>query len=196
VVLEMKPLVTSLLKRNTLVALVFFLLLSGIRAVPRAWVYMPPFLLFMLAYFCSLVWANRVLVRQGHPVLALLLSVVLFPILGFPIGIGSMLFGQALVEAEYSAQGLQMVDGCNGGAAGEADGQVHTLRQRLDDFVGSPGVDTNVIAQLQTALVIAQEKARILSDDCARRGHCETHPWKTNWAAIRPALAASEKLYQ
>ena len=61
----MKPLIVSLLKRNALVAVVFMLLLSGFRVVPRAWAYMPPFLLFALAYFCGLVWANRASIKQA-----------------------------------------------------------------------------------------------------------------------------------
>ncbi len=193
--LAMKPVGISLLKRNALVVVVFVLLLSGLHAVPRAWAYMPPFWLIAMAYFCSLVWANSVLIKQGHPILAVLLSILLLPIMGFPVGIGSMLLSRVLVARAYRAQGLQMVDGCNGGAAVEADGQVYSIQQRLEEFAGSPGVDTNVIVQLQSALVIAQEEARILSDDCARRGHCDTYPWKTNWMAIKQALSASEKLY-
>jgi hypothetical protein len=191
---QMKSLVLSLLKRNALVALGFVLLLSGVRVVPRAWLYMPHFLFIALAFFGGLVWANRVLMKQGRAILAILLSVLLVPILGFPVGIGSALLGRELVRIEYRAQGLEMVDGCNGGAAVEADGQVYAIEQRLHDFADSPGVDTNAIVQLQAALVIAQEKARILSDDCARRGHRDSHPWKTNWAAIKQALTDSEKL--
>jgi hypothetical protein len=190
----MKPLIISLLKRNALVALAFVLLLSGLRFVPRG--YAPSWVFIPIAFFCSLLWANRLLIKQGYPILAVLLSVLLFPILGFPAGIGSFLLGRSLVEREYEAQGFRMVVGCNGGAANAAAGEVHTLQQRLAEFADSPGADTNVIVQLRNAYVIAQEKARVLSDDCGRRGHCETYPWKTNWAAIKQALTASERLYQ
>jgi hypothetical protein len=107
----------------------------------------------------------------------------------------SVPLGRKLVVREYQAQGFQMVDGCNGGAANGAHAEVYTLQRRLEDFADSPDLDTNVIVQLKSALAIAQEKERVLSDDCARRGHCGTHPWKTNWAIINEAMTASEKLY-
>src|SRR5687768_6888531 len=78
---------------------------------------------------------------------------------------------RTLIEMRYRAQGFQMVRGCNGGAAVEASGQVLTLKQELDEFADAPGVNTNIIAQLRNALVIAEDKERVLSDDCARRGH-------------------------
>jgi len=89
-----------------------------------------------------------------------------------------------------------MVRGCNGGAAIQAAGEVLTLQQELDEFADVTGVKTNVIVQLRDALVIAQEKARVLSEDCRRRGHRESYPWKTNWVVVNQALTASKKLYQ
>lgn len=97
-----------------------------------------------------------------------------------------------LAVREYEAQGFQMVEGCNGGAAVQADGQVYMIKQSLEEFSDYTAGDTNVIIQLQNALVVAQEKARVLSEDCRRRGHCDTYPWKTNWAIIKEALRASE----
>ncbi len=85
-----------------------------------------------------------------------------------------------------------MVEGCNGGAAVQADGQVLMLKQYMEDLTYPPVEDTNMLAQLQEVLVVAQEKARVLSEDCSRRGHCESHPWTTNWAVIKQALAAVE----
>jgi hypothetical protein len=96
---------------------------------------------------------------------------------------------------EYEAQGLQMVEGCNGGAAVGAQGQVHTINQLLEDFADASERETNIVVQLQSALVIAQEKLRILGDDCRRRGHRDTHPWKTNWATIDQTLADAWKKY-
>ncbi len=63
------------------------------------------------------------------------------------------------------------------------------IKQYLEEFSDS----TNMVAQLQSALVVAQEKARVLSEDCRRRGHCETYPWTTNWTVIKQALTAVEK---
>ena len=99
-------------------------------------------------------------------------------------------------SAAVKAQGFQMVQGCNGGAAVQADGQVLMIKQYLEDLTYPPVKDTNMVAQLQSALVVAQEKARVLSEDCRRRGHRETHPWKTNWATIKQTLIAFEKSNQ
>ena len=111
------------------------------------------------------------------------------------VRLNSMSHRRAAAVREYEAQGFQMVKFCNGSAANGAHGEVYAIQERLEDFADSPGVDTNVIVQLKNALAIAKEKERVLSDDCARRGHCHTYPWKTNWAIIKEALTASEKLY-
>jgi hypothetical protein len=103
--------------------------------------------------------------------------------------LGPVLYRRAAAVREYKAQGFQMVEGCNGGAAVQADGQVFMIKQYLEEFSDS----TNMVAQLQSALVVAQEKARVLSEDCRRRGHCETYPWTTNWIVIKQALTAVEK---
>ncbi len=89
-----------------------------------------------------------------------------------------------------------MIEGCNGGAAVGADGQVYTIKQYLEELSDSTTKDTNLIAQLRGALVLAQEKARVLSEDCRRRGHCDAYPWKTNRATIKTALTAFEKSNQ
>lgn len=104
-----------------------------------------------------------------------------------------LIFGRTSIESQYKGQGFQMVNGCNGGAAVGADGEVHAIEQRLAWLRDTPEANTNVIIQLQKAYILAQEKARILGDDCRRRGHRDTHPWKTNWTTIKQALTASEK---
>ena len=78
----------------------------------------------------------------------------------------------------------------------QADGQVIMIEQHLEEFGASPDADTNIVMQLRSALVVAREKARVLSEDCRQRGHRETYPWKTDWNAVNQALAAAEKLYQ
>ena len=188
----MKGIINLLLIRNVLVALAFMLLLAGFRVVPYASVL--PWPLIPIAFFFCLLWANGVLTKRGRPGMAVLLSVLLFPILGFPAAIGSQRMGRRLLERKYEAQGFQMVVGCNGGAAHSADGQVRTIKERLAMFANSPDVNTNVIVQLQSAYVVAQERARIMREDCGWRGHCETFPWKTNWATIKQALTASDKM--
>jgi len=89
-----------------------------------------------------------------------------------------------------------MMKFCNGGAAGQAATEVDTIKQYLEDFSADTPKDTNMITQLQWALVVAQEKATVLREDCRRRGHCHTYPYKTNWAVIQAALRAADKLYQ
>jgi hypothetical protein len=112
------------------------------------------------------------------------------------LAIGLLSHRRSTAVREYEAQGFQMVQGCNGGAAVRADGQVMMIKQYLEDLTYPPVKDTNMVAQLQSALVAAQEKARVLSEDCRRRGHRETHPWKTNWVTIKQALTAFEKSNQ
>ena len=109
------------------------------------------------------------------------------------LAIGLLSYRRSAAVREYEAQGFQMVQGCNGGAAVQADGQVMMIKQYLKDLTYPPVKDTNMVAQLQSALVVAQERARVLSEDCRRRGHRETHPWKTNWATIKQALTGFEK---
>ena len=102
--------------------------------------------------------------------------------------------GNDSLAREYKAKGFQMVDGCNGGAAVGADGQVHTIEQLLEHFADSTNRD--IIVQPQNALVVAKEEARVLGNDCSKRGHRENHPWSTNWATIKETLTVSEKLYE
>ena len=101
---------------------------------------------------------------------------------------------RARIESGYKARGFKLVDGCNGGAANEAVGQVHTIELRLEALADSKLTNSNVNVRLQEAYTLAQEKARILRDDCRMRGHRENKPWKTNWITIRQALTASEEL--
>jgi hypothetical protein len=126
----------------------------------------------------------------------IIMTVVIAVLLGVAAATGSLLLRRDPVVRQYTAQGFQMVDGCNGGAANGARAEVYSLQERLEDFADSPTVDTNMIARLKRALAIAKEMEQVLRDDCARRGHRETHPWKTNWATIKEALTASEKLYR
>lgn len=97
---------------------------------------------------------------------------------------------------EYEAQGFQMIEGCNGGAAVQADVQVYMIKQYLEEFSDATTKDSNVIAQLQSALVVAHEMQQVLSEDCRKRGHCDTYPWKTNWTTIKQTLTAVEKSNQ
>jgi hypothetical protein len=109
---------------------------------------------------------------------------------------GLLSYRRSAAAREYEAQGFQMVEGCNGGAAVQADGQVLMIKQYLDDLTYPPVKDTKMVAQLQSALVVAQEKARVLGEDCRRRGHRETFPWKTNWVTIKQALTDFQKSNQ
>ena len=109
---------------------------------------------------------------------------------------GVLSLRQSSAVRDYRAQGFEMVKGCNGGAAVQADGQVIMIEQHLEEFGASPDADTNIVTQLRSALVVAREKARVLSEDCRRRGHRETYPWKTDWNTVNQALAAAEKLYR
>ncbi len=86
-----------------------------------------------------------------------------------------------------------MIDGCNGGAANGASASIHTLNQLLEVFADDPEVETNLIARLKNALPIAQEMEGVLRKDCAKRGHCDTYPWRTNWAVVRDAITAAYK---
>ncbi len=189
----MKPLIKSLLWRNALVALAFVLLLSCRQFVPSR--FSPPGLFFPIAFFCALLWANGVLIRHNRPIQAALLSMLLFPVLGFPVATASMVVGRALADWRYRTQGVRMVEGCNGGAASQADSEVYALRRLLVELADAPNADTNEIAHLEEILQLAQDKARVLSDDCRWRGHRDSHPWRTNWSTIRRELKAAEERY-
>ena len=117
-------------------------------------------------------------------------------VLAAAVRLGLLSHRRAAVAREYEAQGFQLVEGCNGGAAVQADSQVYTIKQYLEAFSTATPKDTDLIAQLQSVLVVAEEKARVLSEDCRRRGHWENHLWQTNWAAISQALTAVEKSNQ
>ena len=193
----MRPLITSLLWRNALVALAFTLFLSGRQLVSN--IYFPGWLSWLIpvTFLFGLLWANGILFKQERPVLAVLLSLALVPLLGLPVAAGSAMFGRALADWRYRTEGLRLVEGCNGGAANQADSEVRTLRRFLEELADTPNADTNEIAHLQEILVLAQDKARVLSDDCRWRGHRGNYPWKTNWSGIRRELkAAEERFYQ
>ena len=192
----MKALILSMLWRNALVALAFLLLLSC-EALVSNFIWPPPWFLILIAFFCGLLWANSVLFRNKRPVLAVVISFVLVPALGFPVAIGARMIGSALVEWKYSNQGFQVVEGCNGGASIQADFEVHDVQRLLGELAETPNADTDGITQLQKILVLAQEKARVLGDDCRWRGHRDTHPWKTNWATCRRDIeAAQQRIYR
>ena len=123
-------------------------------------------------------------------------AVVAVVVLAVAVRIGSLSYHRSVAVREYAVQGLQMVQGCNGGAAVQADGQVMMIKQYLEELTYPPVKETNMVAQLKNALAVAQEEARVLSDDCRRRGHCESHPWTTNWVVVSQALTAFEKSNQ
>lgn len=131
--------------------------------------------------------------RTAKKLVIVVLSVVAIGALAVGVRLGSLSHRRAVAVRDYEARGFQMVEGCNGGAAVQADGQVLMLQQYLEELTYPPVSDTNLVAQLQSALVVAQQKARVLSEDCSRRGHCDTFPWTTNWTVIKQALAAAEK---
>ncbi|MEI6197010.1 MAG: hypothetical protein WCS42_22065 [Verrucomicrobiota bacterium] len=120
-------------------------------------------------------------------------AVVAVGVLAVAVRIGPVLYHRSVAEREYAVQGLQMVQGCNGGAAVQADGQVMMIKQYLEMLADSSTKDTNMVFELQSALVVAQEKARVLDSDCRKRGHCDSHPWRTNWIVVSQALTAFEK---
>jgi hypothetical protein len=117
-----------------------------------------------------------------------LLGVAAVGVLAVTAWLASMSHRRAAAVRQYEAQGFQMVKGCNGTAALNAGNQVRMLKRYLEDFADFSAKETNVFAQLRLALVVAQEKARVLNEDCRRRGHCETYPWTTNWAVVKRAL--------
>ena len=132
-------------------------------------------------------------VRILKTLLIVVAAVVAVVVLAVAVRIGSLSYHRSAAVREYAAQGLQMVRGCNGGAANQAERQVMMIKQYLEQLTYPPVKDTNLVAQLQSALVVAQEKVRVLDDDCRKRGHCESHLWSTNWAVVNQALAAFEK---
>jgi hypothetical protein len=134
--------------------------------------------------------------RFVKTLLIIVAAVVAAGVFAAAFRIGSLSYHRSVAAREYAAQGFQMVQGCNGGAAAQADGQVMMIKQYLEDLAYPPVTDTNMVAQLQNALAVAQEEARVLSDDCRSRGHCESHPWKTNWVVVRQALNTYEKSNQ
>ena len=148
-------------------------------------------LLFIL--FCGTFWANLPLIKFRRPISAVVLSLVLVPIFELPASIGSRLLSRTVEARAYKVQGFKMVNGCNGGAANGAAGDIHTIEQELEWLSEESPVNTNMIAQLYSIQAMAKEKARVLRDDCAKRGHRENYPWKTNWVMIRPIIKAAQE---
>ena len=187
----MKTLAASLLQRNALVFFIFLVLLTILRLTPHTLVSSP---IIILVVFCgSLIWVNLILVKRGHPFMSVFLSLLLIPIMGIPIGLCSSLISRQLEEWRYERHGIQLVQGCNLAAANTAEFDIYALNNRLSELTNSPVANSNKISLIQNVLPQAQERARILDEDCAWRGHRDSHPWKTNWIAIKQALAASEE---
>jgi len=109
-------------------------------------------------------------VRIVKKLVIVVVAVVAVGALAVAAMLGPVSYRRAAAVREYRAQGFQIVEGCNGGAAVQADTQVYTIKQYLEESTDWP---TNIVVQLQGALVTAQEKARVLIDDCRRRGHCD-----------------------
>ena len=97
------------------------------------------------------------------------------------------------VERDYKAQGFQMVEGCNGGAANQARFDVYKFDELLQMATNSPRKNSNLFSELKRGNVLAQEEFKVLSADCGKRGHRDTYPWKTNWAEIKQILRTSEE---
>ena len=187
---EMKPLLTSLIKRNALITSALVLLLTSLRLLPDRY---PPPWVFLVIFFGGLFWANSILIKRGRPLSAVLLSLLLVPILGVPAGIASFVLSLSLVEWEYKTRGLQIVYGCNALVAETAYFDEFMVNERLTELTNSPHADTSQMTRLREAYATAQERVRILNEDCRRRGHCNSHLWKTNWVTIKEALAANDR---
>lgn len=187
----MKSLIASLLTRNAFVAIFFLLLLAGLRAFtsgfPLAWLIIPA------AFLGSLFWANSGFFKRGRPITATLLSVGLFAALGLVVAVGSLVLSRIFTEWEYRSAGVQLVLGCNLAAASQADIDLYMLNDRLKEMTNSPGSDSNKVALIRKIIPLAEDRAKILGMDCGRRGHRDEHLWKTNWAAIKIALDATEE---
>jgi hypothetical protein len=117
----------------------------------------------------------------------------LTPVSVFSIGLGLFYLAWELTEREYAAQGLQLAQGCNAAAANQAEFDLYAIDDRLAELTNAPDVDTKVVVQLRAARVVAEAAVRFTNDDCRRRGHRDSHPWKTNWTAVKIALEAADR---
>lgn len=124
--------------------------------------------------------------------MSVILSLLLVPIMGIPIGLSSSLISRQLEEWKYERHGIQLVQGCNLAAANTAEFDIYALTNRLNKLTAFPVANSNKISLIKNAIPLAQERVRLLDEDCAWRGHRDSHPWKTNWIAIKKALTASE----
>jgi hypothetical protein len=178
----------TLFKRNAVVAIILVFALAVIRALPPA--YMPPWQALALLLLCSLFWANLPLYKAGHRLRSLVLSVILVPLISIGAMPIAMPLGNFISAQQYRAEGLQLVNGCNGAAANSAYFEVQKLGEYVERL--SDPKNTNLLAQLQSVRIVAEEKLKILNADCSRRGHRENHPWRTNWSEIKATLTNAE----
>ena len=177
-----------------MVALAFVLLLTIFRLIAGGYV---PLLIFtVIVLLGALMWANAILINRGHRISGTLLSLLVVPTIALSVIKGSSLSSHTFVKWKYKAEGLELVHGCNALAANMASFDVSILRERLAKLKDSPNTDSNQIVRVENAYATAQDKARILSDDCKRRGHRENHPWKSNWDTIKQVSAASRQVDQ
>ncbi|MGZ5527848.1 MAG: hypothetical protein ACXWJB_04180 [Limisphaerales bacterium] len=181
---------TSLFKRNISVGVVAILTLS----FDHLWavLYLPPWQLLALLIFCCFCWANAPLFKAGYRLSAFVLSAILVILAGVPGGTLSILLSKYMADRDYSKNGFQIVEGCNGAAANSAENDVYQLQRAMDQLNDSR--NTNILLQLKAAQMLAKEKANVLDADCRKRGHRENHPWKTNWSGIKQTLAAADKI--
>lgn len=187
----MKQLLASLVRRNLLATLAVPGILAVLRSGHGHWGLSA--ICMLIFAFGLFLWANWLLVKRGHPIIAVLLSLMLTPVVEFSAGVGLHVLGRNLVEREYASQGLQLMQGCNAAAANQAEFRLFAIDDRLAELTNAPDVNAQQILQLRAARIVAQEAARVTSEDCRRRGHCDSHPWKTNWAAVKLALEDSDR---
>jgi hypothetical protein len=86
-----------------------------------------------------------------------------------------------------------LVQGCNAAAANRAKFDLYAIDDRLSELTNAPDADAKQILQLRAARTIAEEAVKLTDDDCRRRGHRDSHPWKTNWVAVKNALEDSDR---
>lgn len=172
--------------RNLLVAFLFCGVLVVLRAMPGR--FYPNSFVLLGVFLAGLFWANHLVAKRGHPVWSVALSVAALVILIGPVWFFSMVFGRIGIDMRYKAQGFQIVEGCNGGAASQADFQVYEFRELLAMATNRSKLDTNLILEINRGLALAQEKAQVLDAECALADHRDLHPWKTNWVVVRPML--------
>lgn len=113
-------------------------------------------------------------------------------ILWFP-PIFPFICGRHATEIQYLLRGLHVRHGCNAGAYHAAGNDIRLVERLLEWHNCEAPSDTNLVMQLQTALRLAREERDVIDEDCRRRFHCHTHPWKAEWNVIRPTIESGEK---